>query len=119
MGSQFKIFVGGLSQHTTKDSLTAHFLQFGRCHSHVMLDSSTGRSRGFGFVNFDDERSYHDALSLQHEVDGSSISAAPYSDKNSGAGRGSSAPRAAAVDAAAKPAPAAVAETVAAVRNLL
>mmetsp|Transcript_66629 Transcript_66629/g.124360 ORF Transcript_66629/g.124360 Transcript_66629/m.124360 type:complete len:382 (+) Transcript_66629:121-1266(+) len=117
MSSRFKVFVGGLSQQTTKDSLTAHFSQHGPCHSYVMLDSSTGRSRGFGFVNFEDERSYHDALSLAHEVDGSQISVAPYADKSGGrppvsqTGTSGASAKAAAAPTAS--------ETVAAVRNLL
>jgi len=49
---EFKIFVGGLSQETTKESLSAYFSQYGQADAYVMKDGATGRSRGFAFVNF-------------------------------------------------------------------
>eukprot|EP00425_Heterocapsa_triquetra_P027849 CAMPEP_0195109268 /NCGR_PEP_ID=MMETSP0448-20130528/89011_1 /TAXON_ID=66468 /ORGANISM="Heterocapsa triquestra, Strain CCMP 448" /LENGTH=56 /DNA_ID=CAMNT_0040145879 /DNA_START=9 /DNA_END=176 /DNA_ORIENTATION=+ len=50
-----KVFVGGLAQHTTKETLNAYFGQFGPADSFIMMDKASGRSRGFGFVNFSDE----------------------------------------------------------------
>mmetsp|Transcript_17351 Transcript_17351/g.40461 ORF Transcript_17351/g.40461 Transcript_17351/m.40461 type:complete len:491 (+) Transcript_17351:143-1615(+) len=73
-----KAFVGGLSQRTTKESLDLYFSQFGLAHSHVMMDGATGRSRGFGFVNFEDQQTYETVLGMEHEVDGVRISVAPY-----------------------------------------
>lgn len=67
---QMKIWVGGLAQHTTKQSLDAYFMQFGEANSYVMMDSATGRSRGFGFVNFFDEAVMNTVLSMEHEIDG-------------------------------------------------
>lgn len=70
---RLKIWVGGLSQVTTKQSLDAYFQQFGEADSIVMMDSATGRSRGFGFVNFADENVMQQVLLMQHEIDGSAV----------------------------------------------
>jgi len=49
-----KLFVGNLSWDTTDDSLRDFFSQVGNVVSaQVIKDRNTGRSRGFGFVEFD------------------------------------------------------------------
>ncbi len=46
-----KLFVGNLNFDTTGDDLKQHFSQAGTVESaQVMTDRTTGRSRGFGFV---------------------------------------------------------------------
>lgn len=51
-----KLFVGGLPWATTSDDLKDLFAQFGTVASaNVITDKMTGRSRGFGFVEFDNE----------------------------------------------------------------
>lgn len=53
-----KLFVGGLPFSTTDDDLAQAFAQFGTVASaKVITDRETGRSRGFGFVEYssDDE----------------------------------------------------------------
>lgn len=53
-----KIFVGGLSTETTKESLQEYFSEFGEVTDCiVMRDNTTKRSRGFGFVTFQDPAS--------------------------------------------------------------
>jgi hypothetical protein len=48
-----KLFVGGLPQNTTANELRDHFDKFGTVSDAVvMIDPTTGRSRGFGFVCF-------------------------------------------------------------------
>ncbi len=50
------IYVGNLSWSTTDADLKSLFSQFGQVTSaHVIEDRATGRSRGFGFVEMDDE----------------------------------------------------------------
>mmetsp|Transcript_107643 Transcript_107643/g.273314 ORF Transcript_107643/g.273314 Transcript_107643/m.273314 type:complete len:493 (-) Transcript_107643:87-1565(-) len=90
---QLKLFVGGLSQQTTKDSLNAYFSQFGHVDSVIMMDRGTGRSRGFGFVDFQDEAAMHNALQYQHTVDGSPVSCKEYGSKGGGGGGGGGGPR--------------------------
>merc|ERR1719313_969194 len=48
-----KVFVGGLPQTVDKQALQEHFEQYGEVRDAVvMVDRTTGRSRGFGFVRF-------------------------------------------------------------------
>jgi RNA recognition motif-containing protein len=50
------IYVGNLSWSTTDADLRSLFSQFGQVSSaKVVEDRATGRSRGFGFVEMDDE----------------------------------------------------------------
>lgn len=50
------IYVGNLSWSTTDADLNKIFAQYGEVTSaHVIMDRETGRSRGFGFVEMDDD----------------------------------------------------------------
>lgn len=50
-----KLFVGGLAWGTTDQGLREAFERFGPvADAKVIMDRETGRSRGFGFVTFDD-----------------------------------------------------------------
>lgn len=63
MGMSKKLFVGGLSWGTDDSALRAAFEQFGAVtEAKVVTDRETGRSRGFGFVSFQDEASAQNAL---------------------------------------------------------
>ncbi|CAI7904763.1 unnamed protein product [Closterium sp. NIES-53] len=58
-----KIFVGGLAGSTTEEEFAAYFSNFGNVvDRQVMMDHNTGRSRGFGFVTFDNEQSVENVL---------------------------------------------------------
>lgn len=49
-----KLFIGGLAPTVTSESMREFFSQFGKViDSTVMLDRETGRSKGFGFVSFE------------------------------------------------------------------
>ncbi len=51
-----KIYVGNLSYTTTDEGLEAAFAAFGTVRSVAILqDRETGRSRGFGFVEMEDD----------------------------------------------------------------
>lgn len=51
-----KLFVGGLPWATTSDELKDLFSQHGAVSSAtVITDKMSGRSRGFGFVEFDND----------------------------------------------------------------
>lgn len=63
-----KLFVGSLAWATTDDGLKAAFEQFGAItEAKVITDRATGRSRGFGFVTFNDDAAAEKAKS---EMDG-------------------------------------------------
>ncbi|TFY58728.1 hypothetical protein EVJ58_g6237 [Rhodofomes roseus] len=50
-----RYFVGGLSHTTTSDTMRVFFSTFGKVvDCTVMVDRETGRSKGFGFVTFED-----------------------------------------------------------------
>jgi len=50
-----RYFVGGLAPQSTADSMRAFFSKFGTVvDATVMVDRETGRSKGFGFVTFED-----------------------------------------------------------------
>lgn len=52
----FKLFVGGLPFSTTDDELNAAFAVYGVVLSaRVVTDRETGRSKGFGFVEMEDD----------------------------------------------------------------
>ncbi|KZT51400.1 RNA-binding domain-containing protein [Calocera cornea HHB12733] len=50
-----KLFIGGLAPSVTSESMREFFSQFGTViDSTVMVDRESGRSKGFGFVTFED-----------------------------------------------------------------
>jgi len=51
-----KLYVGNLSFSTSEDEIRNVFSAFGEVHSVALItDRETGRLRGFGFVEMDDE----------------------------------------------------------------
>lgn len=84
-----KLFVGGLSWDTTDDGLREAFSRFGSViEAKVVTDRETGRSRGFGFVGYQDPA--HGATAQQAmdgaSLDGRSIRVNAAEDKSGGAG---------------------------------
>ncbi|KAH9052482.1 hypothetical protein Ae201684P_001662 [Aphanomyces euteiches] len=67
-----KLFVRGLSWDTTTPSLQDYFAKFGKIEEcTVIMDRNTGKSKGFGFVTYEDMESADRALQAQpHEIDG-------------------------------------------------
>ena len=76
MASQ-NLFIGSLAYATTDDTLKAFFEQIGEVESaRVITDRDSGRSKGFGFVEFKNEADNQKAVdSLDgKELDGRAIS---------------------------------------------
>ncbi|NQY92034.1 MAG: RNA-binding protein [Deltaproteobacteria bacterium] len=67
-----KLYVGNLSYNTDDASLEAAFSADGRSvlSARVITDRDTGRSRGFGFVEFDDDG---EAQSAMEAMDGQDL----------------------------------------------
>jgi RNA recognition motif-containing protein len=75
--AQQNLFIGSLAYSTTDDSLKAHFEQIGEVASaRVITDRDTGRSKGFGFVEYTDEANNQKAVDQLDgkELDGRAIS---------------------------------------------
>lgn len=88
------LFVGSLAYATTDDTLRAHFEQIGPVASaRVISDRDSGRSKGFGFVEYeneDDNQKAIDKLNGQ-DLDGRAINvtvARPKEDRPQGGGGG-------------------------------
>ena len=65
-----KLYVGNLPFRTTSEDLAAAFRRFGEVESaQVLVDRDTGRSRGFGFVEMNDD----DARRAIDEMDGADL----------------------------------------------
>jgi len=67
-----KLYVGNLPWSINDEGLQDLFSQYGAASSRVITDRESGRSRGFGFVEFNDEASAQAALDAMNgtEVDG-------------------------------------------------
>ncbi len=66
-----KLFCGGLSWNTTDDTMREAFERFGAVtEAKVITDRDTGRSRGFGFVTFENDS---DAEAAQSKMDGADL----------------------------------------------
>ena len=60
-----KLYVGNLSYDLTTDQLKDHFAQAGTISDVVVItDSRTGRSKGFGFVEFEKDEDAKKAIEL-------------------------------------------------------
>jgi cold-inducible RNA-binding protein len=70
-----KLFVGSLAWATNDESLKNFFSQVGAVESaRVIFDRATGRSKGFGFVEFTNEE---DANTAMKELDGKDLDGRP------------------------------------------
>ncbi|KAB2009215.1 hypothetical protein ERO13_D10G138200v2 [Gossypium hirsutum] len=85
-----KLFIGGLSYGTDDQTLKEAFSGFGDVtEAKIIIDRDTGRSRGFGFVNFADDESASNALSAMdgQELNGRNIRVSYANERPSGGPR--------------------------------
>eukprot|EP00746_Dinoflagellata_sp_MGD_P167100 gnl/MRDRNA2_/MRDRNA2_97453_c0_seq1.p1 gnl/MRDRNA2_/MRDRNA2_97453_c0~~gnl/MRDRNA2_/MRDRNA2_97453_c0_seq1.p1 ORF type:complete len:377 (+),score=57.59 gnl/MRDRNA2_/MRDRNA2_97453_c0_seq1:52-1182(+) len=70
-----KIYVGGLPYDSTNEMLRSNFESFGRLKDCIVItDRVSGKSRGFGYVTFDDKETVDKVLSAQEVlVDGKKV----------------------------------------------
>ena len=70
-----KIFVGGLNRNTTDETFRDHFQQYGDILDLIIIkDSTTKKSKGFGFVTFDSVESADRALEDRpHTIDNKEV----------------------------------------------
>ena len=60
--SEFQVYVSNLSYNTNEETLKNHFSRF--YPSKVSIIRKNGRSKGFGFVEFNNSQSRDDSLQL-------------------------------------------------------
>jgi cold-inducible RNA-binding protein len=67
---RMKLYVGNLSYNTSEDELRDAFAQYGEVASaKIITDRDTGRSKGFGFIEFSDDESAKRAMSSLNGTD--------------------------------------------------
>ena len=65
-----KIYIGGLPYQTDEDQLTQMFSTYGEVASaRIITDRDTGRSKGFGFVEMNDDAAAKKAIAELHEAE--------------------------------------------------
>ncbi|KAI3689403.1 hypothetical protein L2E82_47359 [Cichorium intybus] len=87
---EYRCFIGNLSWSTSDRDLKEAFKKFDHLvDAKVVMDRSSGRSRGFGFVTFDDEKSMEDAIEAMNgiDLDGRPISVDKAQPNQGGGGR--------------------------------
>ncbi|XP_073028469.1 glycine-rich RNA-binding protein RZ1A-like [Primulina eburnea] len=86
---EYRCFVGNLSWSTSDRGLKAAFEKFGNLlEAKVVIEKETGRSRGFGFVTFDEKQAMEKAIKAMNgiDLDGRNITV-DRSSSNQGSGR--------------------------------
>jgi len=74
-----KLYIGNLSYDTAEENLKEYFAKVGEIESAVIIkDKLSGRSKGFGFVEYKDEKSAEQAIATLNgaELDGRNITVA-------------------------------------------
>ncbi|KAL8141342.1 hypothetical protein V2J09_007363 [Rumex salicifolius] len=87
---EYRCFVGSLSWSTTDRGLKDAFEKFGHLvEAKVVIDKFSGRSRGFGFVSFDEKRAMEEAIEAMNgmDLDGRSITVERSQPGGQGSGR--------------------------------
>ena len=84
-----KLYVGNLSYETSEADLRELFTPYGEPDSaRIVMDRDTGRSKGFGFVEFSDNSQANAAMSGLNgkEVNGRSLTVNEARPRNEGSG---------------------------------
>ncbi|XP_057965709.1 small RNA binding protein 1-like [Malania oleifera] len=88
---EYRCFVGGLAWATDEQSLNSAFSPYGEIiESKIINDRDTGRSRGFGFVTFSNEKAMKDAIEAMNgqDLDGRRITVNEAQARGGGGGGG-------------------------------
>ncbi|KAM1038819.1 hypothetical protein ACFX13_034174 [Malus domestica] len=87
---EYRCFIGGLAWSTSDRSLREAFEKFGKLvEAKVVVDKFSGRSRGFGFVTFDDKKAMEEAIEEMNglDLDGRTITVDKAQPHQGGGGR--------------------------------
>jgi RNA recognition motif-containing protein len=86
-----KLYIGGLSWNTDDHALRMAFEQHGEIsEAKVITDRETGRSRGFGFITFNEGSDADNAIEQMNgtELDGRTLNVNEAQERSGGGGRG-------------------------------
>lgn len=86
-GGCCKLFLGGIANESTAESIVAHFSAFGTVVDSVVMVKD-GRPRGFGFVTFDNSDSAAMVLTQDQVLDGKVVDCKPADGSSKGPGKG-------------------------------
>ncbi|KAL5566132.1 hypothetical protein UlMin_029296 [Ulmus minor] len=87
---EYRCFIGGLAWSTSDRGLKDAFEKFGKLvEAKVVVDKFSGRSRGFGFVTFDDKQAMDEAIEAMNgmDLDGRTITVDKAQPHQGGSGR--------------------------------
>merc|ERR550532_2649772 len=70
IGRPAKLFIGGITRHTTTKQLRDHFSRYGRVLDCVAMRQPDGRPRGFGYVTLDSQAAADRCLAEPQVIDG-------------------------------------------------
>ncbi|XP_057976646.1 glycine-rich RNA-binding protein RZ1A [Malania oleifera] len=87
--AEYRCFIGNLSWSTSDRHLKDAFEKFGHLlEAKVVVDKFSGRSRGFGFVTFDEKKAMEEAIDAMNgmDLDGRNITV-DKAQNNQGSGR--------------------------------
>lgn len=71
---KIQLFVGGLPSQVTEKILHDHFSQFGKLvECRLVLDKNTLKSRGFGFVSYQNNQALHIVTQMTHKLCGKEV----------------------------------------------
>eukprot|EP00124_Ichthyophonus_hoferi_P003022 Ihof_evm4s236 gene=Ihof_evmTU4s236 len=70
-----KVFIGGIAQTTSEDTIKAYFTTYGPIEELLMMkDRATERPRGFGFITFESEDVVENLCQKRwHDIDGKQV----------------------------------------------
>ena len=92
-----KIYVGNIPWRATEDDLRDYFSSYGEVSSvAIILDRETGRSRGFGFIEMEDQgadRAIAEADGKDYQGRPLRVNEAQQRDRRGGGGGGGGGPR--------------------------
>ncbi|KAL2513701.1 Glycine-rich RNA-binding protein RZ1A [Forsythia ovata] len=90
--AEYRCFIGGLSWSISDRGLKEAFEKFGHLlEAKVVIDKVSGRSRGFGFVTFDEKKAMEEAIEAMNgmDLDGRTITVDKAQPHQGSGGRGS------------------------------
>ncbi|CAN8253715.1 unnamed protein product [Cochlearia groenlandica] len=87
---EYRCFIGGLAWSTSDRGLRDAFDKYGHLlEAKVVLDKFSGRSRGFGFITFDEKKAMDEAITAMNgmDLDGRTITVDKAQPHQGGSGR--------------------------------